>query len=351
MLLCGLCVKKNKMKHQQIKFSSASTDFYFAYGISHLKKIADPKATVLITDENVFNAHTKRFKGWDTIVLKPGEEFKVQGTVDTIIEKLIEMEADRKTTLVGVGGGVVTDITGYVASVYMRGLRFGFLPTSILGLVDASIGGKNGIDVGAYKNMVGIIRQPSFILHDMVFLNSLPQAEWENGFAEVIKHACIKDAALFAELERNTLKTYQGRQKSICELIRRNALIKTKVVQKDEFEKGDRRLLNFGHTLGHALETQYELLHGQAISIGMTYACHISEQLTGFKQTEKVVSLLEKYNLPTYASFNKQKVFDILKMDKKRERKEMNYVLLEKIGKGVVKTISLKQLESIINGL
>ncbi len=343
--------EKNKMEKRTFKFSAASTEIHFASGISHLKKITDPKATVLITDENVFNAHTKRFKGWNTIVLKPGEEFKVQATVDEVIEKLIEMETDRKTALVGVGGGVITDITGYVASVYMRGLKFGFVPTSILGLVDASIGGKNGIDVGVYKNMVGVIRQPAFILHDMVFLNTLPQAEWENGFAEIIKHACIKDAAMFAELESNTLKTYRGRQKTIYELIQRNALIKTKVVQKDEFEKGERRLLNFGHTLGHALETQYELLHGQAISIGMTYACHISEQLAGFKQTEKVVSVLEKYNLPTYASFNKQKVFDVLKMDKKRERKEMNYVLLERIGKGVVKSISLKQLEKIIGGL
>ncbi len=336
------------MIKQFFKFSTASTEIHFAAGINHLKKITDPIATVLITDENVFKAHAKRFKGWNTIVLKPGEDYKVQATVDAIIEKLIEMEADRKTTLVGVGGGVVTDLTGYVASVYMRGIRFGFLPTSILGLVDASIGGKNGIDVGVYKNMVGIIRQPAFILHDMVFLNSLPQQEWENGFAEVIKHACIKDAAMFAALESNSLKNYQSRQKSICDLIQRNALIKIKVVQKDEFEKGERRLLNFGHTLGHALETQYELLHGQAISIGMTYAGHISEKLTGFKQTEKVVALLEKYNLPTYASFDKQKVFDVLKMDKKRERKEMNYVLLEKIGKGVVKSISLKQLEKII---
>jgi 3-dehydroquinate synthase len=333
------------------RFSSSSTEIHFASGISHLKKVTDPKATVLITDENVYNAHTKRFKGWNTIVLKAGEEFKIQATVDTIIETLIEMEADRKTTLVGIGGGVITDLTGYIASVYMRGLRFGFIPTSILGLVDASIGGKNGIDVGLYKNMVGIIRQPAFILHDMVFLNSLPQPEWENGFAEIIKHACIKDAAMFTALENNSLQLYRSKQTAICELIQRNALIKTKVVQKDEFEKRDRRLLNFGHTLGHALETQYELLHGQAISIGMTYACHISEQLCGFKQTEKVVGVLEKYNLPTYASFDKQKVFDVLKMDKKRERKEMNYVLLEKIGKGVVKSISLEQLEKIIGGL
>jgi len=339
------------MDKRRFHFSSSSTDLHFAAGFSALKKITDPKTSILITDENVFKAHSKKMKGWNTIVLKPGEEYKIQSTVDAVIEQLIAMEADRKTTLVGVGGGVVTDLTGYVASVYMRGIRFGFVPTSVLGLVDASIGGKNGIDVGLYKNMVGVIRQPAFILHDMQFLNSLPAAEWENGFAEIIKHACIKDAAMFAGLETKSLKQYQGRQKDICELVRRNALIKIRVVQKDEFEKGDRRLLNFGHTLGHALETQYELMHGQAISIGMTYACHISEQLCGFKQTEQVVALLSKYNLPTYADFDRQKVFEVLKMDKKRERKEMNYVLLEKIGKGVVKSVSLKQLEKIIAAL
>ncbi|RYF92903.1 MAG: iron-containing alcohol dehydrogenase, partial [Chitinophagaceae bacterium] len=198
------------MKHTRYQFSSAPTDFYFAGGISQLKAITDVKSTILITDENIFNAHAKRFKGWNTIVLKPGEEFKVQATVDAVIEQLIEMEVDRKTMLVGVGGGVITDITGYVASVYMRGLRFGFLPTSLLALVDASIGGKNGIDVGVYKNMVGTIRQPAFILHDMVFLNTLPQKEWENGFAEIIKHACIRDATMFKQLEENSFKTYQG---------------------------------------------------------------------------------------------------------------------------------------------
>jgi 3-dehydroquinate synthase len=339
------------MTYTKIKFSNASTDFYFAGGFSYLKKIVDAKNTIIITDENIFKHHQQKFKGWNTVVLKPGEEHKVQATVDAVIEQLIEMEADRKTTLVGVGGGVITDITGYAASVYMRGLKFGFVPTSLLAMVDASVGGKNGIDVGVHKNMVGVIRQPAFILHDMIFLNTLPEAEWQNGFAEIIKHAAIKNAAMFKELEANGIEKYKAKQKLICDLVQRNTLLKAKLVQQDEFETGDRKLLNFGHTLGHAIENQYELSHGQAIAIGMTYACHISEQLTGFKQTDKVIKVLEQYGLPTYASFNKKKVFDVLKMDKKRVRNEMSYVLLEKIGKGMIKQIELKRLEQIIEKL
>lgn len=333
------------------KFSNTSVDYYFDGSISYLKNMVDAKNAIIITDENVYKHHQSKFKGWNVIVLKAGEEYKVQSTVDSLIEELIALQADRKTTLIGVGGGVVTDMTGYVASVYMRGIRFGFIPTTVLAMVDASIGGKNGIDVGVYKNMVGIIRQPAFLLYDLSFLASLPQTEWENGFAEIIKHACIKDAAMFRQLESNRLSLYQAKKNLMSELIKRNVLIKTKVVQKDEFEKAERRLLNFGHTLGHALENQYELSHGQAIAIGMTYACHISEQLSGFKQTEKVVKVVAQYGLPTYASFNKKKAIDVLKMDKKRERKEMNYILLEKIGKGVVKSIPLTQLEKIIQGL
>jgi len=261
------------------------------------------------------------------------------------------MGADRTSTLVGVGGGVITDITGYVASVYMRGIRFGFLPTSLLAMVDASIGGKNGIDVGVYKNMVGIIRQPAFILHDMSLVQSLPEAEWQNGFAEIIKHACIKDAAMFEELEKNSLPLYRGKKTLLSSLVQRNAILKTKVVQKDEFEKADRKLLNFGHTLGHAIENMYAFSHGQAVSIGMTYACHISEQRAGFKQTERVVALLRKYGLPTYTEFDRAKAFEILQKDKKKVSTHMSYVLLQKIGKGVLDAIPLKELEQIIKKL
>ncbi len=339
------------MNKQTFKYNHASTDVYFAGGFSHLKEIVDVKNMIVITDENIFAAHQKRFKSYKTIVLKPGEEYKIQATVDSIIEQLIALEADRKTFLVGVGGGVITDITGYVASIYMRGIKFGFIPTTLLALVDASIGGKNGIDVGVYKNMVGVTKQPDFILHDLIFLNTLAENQWQQGFAEIIKHACIKDASMFKELQQHDLNYYLKKKKEICLLIQRNAKLKIKVVQNDEFEKGERKLLNFGHTLGHALENQYELSHGEAVAIGMTYASNISKQLVGFKQTDIVVKTLQQYGLPTYASFNKQKVFDVLKMDKKRERKDINFILLEKIGKGIIQSIPLNQLEEIIKAL
>ncbi|MBA4197488.1 MAG: 3-dehydroquinate synthase [Chitinophaga sp.] len=339
------------MNKQTFKFSAASTDIYFANGISHLKEIIDVKHAVFITDENVFNAHSKKFKSYKTIVIPSGEAYKNQETVNSIIQQLIAFEADRKTILVGVGGGVVTDITGFVASIYMRGIKFGFIPTTLLSLVDASIGGKNGIDIGVYKNIVGVTKQPTFILHDLIFLNTLPETEWQNGFAEIIKHACIKDAAMFKELQSHSLKYYRSKKKEACLLIQRNAKIKLKVVQQDEFEQADRKLLNFGHTLGHALENQYELSHGQAISIGMVYASAISKQLLNFKQTNAVVQVLEQYGLPTQMQFDKQKVFAVLKMDKKRERTAMNYILLERIGKGVIKQIPVSELEQIIINL
>lgn len=332
------------MQKKVFRFSNSSVDYYFEGRISQIREIVHTAKTIFITDENVFAAHEKQFKSRNTIVLKAGEEYKIQETVDSVIEQLIEMEADRKTILIGVGGGVVTDITGYVASVYMRGIAFGFVPTSLLAMVDASIGGKNGIDVGVYKNMVGIIRQPSFLLFDPSLLQTLPVNEWRNGFAEIIKHASIKDAGMFKELEQNDLSFYQKKKKELSVLIQRNALLKTKVVQQDEFEKGDRKLLNFGHTLGHALENQYDLSHGQAIAIGMAYASTLSQKISGFKNVDRVVNLLDQYELPTFAEFDKEKVIHVLKMDKKKTKNSINFVLLEKIGRAFIKEISIQQL-------
>jgi len=335
------------MKKKAVSFPGKIVQYYFDASFDHLQKIVDKEKVVLITDEHVFSSHQKKFKGWNTIVLKPGEAYKVQQTVDMIIDQLIEMGADRKTILVGVGGGVITDITGYVAGIFMRGIDVGYVPTSLLAMVDAAIGGKNGIDVGVYKNMVGLIRQPSFLLYDYSFLKTLPLAEWQNGFAEIIKHACIKDAAMFKELQQHRLNDYKKDLSLLKKLIERNVMLKTKVVLADEREQGERKLLNFGHTLGHAIENMYELSHGQAISIGMTYATIISQQLKGFKDTDAVVSLLANYGLPTFAGFDAKKAFRVLQKDKKKDDVSIHYILLEKTGKAVVQPLLFVQLKEI----
>jgi len=336
------------MTKLQYKFSGKTTTYYFDAGLPYLEKLVDKQQAVILTDDNIFRHHQRKLKGWNTIVIKAGEAYKMQDTVDSVINQLISIGADRKTFLIGIGGGVVTDIAGYVAAVYMRGISFGFVPTSILAMVDASIGGKNGIDVGLYKNLVGTIRQPQFLLYDYSLLKTLPDEEWINGFAEVIKHAAIKDAALFRELEKNKLSTYRKDRKALARLIRRNVVIKSNVVEKDEFEHGDRRLLNFGHTLGHAIENVYKLSHGQAISIGMVAASLISEEYTDFKDTDRVIDTLKKYGLSTQMDFDAKKVMNVLRMDKKKVRDSMNYIFLNKIGLATVKAIPIVQLEKLL---
>lgn len=336
------------MTQKTIKFSKAETTFYFDAAFAYLEKLIGDSHTILVTDENVFKHHKKKFSSWKTIVLNAGEAYKQQSTVDDLLAQLITAGADRKTLLIGVGGGVVTDITGYAASVYMRGIRFGFVPTTVLAMVDAAIGGKNGVDVGVYKNLVGTINQPEFLLYDTSLLKTLPSNEWANGFAEIIKHGCIKDAAMFNQLLQHKISDYKKNGKLMGALIRRNAMIKAAVVKADEFEQGERRLLNFGHTLGHAIENLYSLSHGEAIAVGMVAASVFSETLTGFKGTAKVIAALEQYGLPTNAAFDKTEVFKVLQMDKKREQSFMNYVLLEKIGKGVVQPIVINELEKFI---
>jgi 3-dehydroquinate synthase len=328
-------------------FSEKKVTYYFDADFSFLEQLVSKEKTIIITDENVFKLQQSKFDGWRTIVIRAGEEYKQQSTVDFIISRLIEMKADRKTFIIGVGGGVVTDITGYAASVYMRGLKFAFVPTTILAMVDAAIGGKNGVDVGLYKNLVGLIKQPEFLLFDYTLLQTLPSEQWINGFAEVIKHACIKDALLFATLEKFTLHDFTADQTLIAELIERNVKIKTTVVVNDEFEQGDRKLLNFGHTIGHAIENMHQLLHGHAISIGMIAACNLSEQLNGFsfEEAKRIVQLLAKYHLPVDMEIEYEKVFEILKMDKKRNGDTMDFILLNKIGDAVIKPIQLEALQ------
>ena len=336
------------MKNWKVKFSTSTVSFVLDGKFATVDKMVDKTNAFYITDENVYALHENKFKGKKTIVIPAGEDHKHQATVDFIIEALLNFGATRQAVLIGVGGGVVTDVVGYVAGVYMRGVAVGFVPTTILAMVDASIGGKNGIDVGLYKNMVGLIRQPSFLLYDLDFLKTLPTHQWENGFAEIIKHAAIKDAKMMKELASHNLAYYQKDKKSLAALIEKNVQIKVKVVQKDEFEKGDRKLLNFGHTLGHAIENEHALLHGHAISIGMVYASKISQVLLGFKEKGLLVDTLKKYGLPTSIHFNIEHAMQIMQKDKKKATAGMQYVLLKKMGQVVYETVPMKSLEKLI---
>lgn len=332
------------MAKNKFSFSRSSVDLITGENFTFLKKLTDPATTIIITDQNVFDAHEKKFRAWHTIVLKPGEKYKVQQTADAVISQLIGYGCDRNYTLVGVGGGVITDLTGYVGSVYMRGIRFGFVPTTLLCLVDASIGGKNGIDAGPYKNLVGTINQPAFILQDISFLGSLPEEEFSNGFSEIIKHAVVKDASMFRKLEDHNASYYRKNKNGLADLVKKNALLKFKVCREDEFEKGERKLLNFGHTLGHAIENQYKLSHGHAISVGMSFAAKLSSEIIHFNEEGRIINLLEKYGLPFYFNYDKDKVIDVLKMDKKKEKQNIHFILVEKIGKGKIQPVSINNI-------
>lgn len=333
---------------KKVAFTQKTVQYYFDAEFKNLKQILPVDKAIIITDEHIAAAHPSKLKGWKTIIIKAGEEYKTQATVDGIIQQLIALHADRKSILIGVGGGVVTDITGYVASIYMRGISFGFVPTSLLAMVDACIGGKNGIDVGDYKNMVGTINQPQFLLYDVSLLKTLPYAHWRNGFAEIIKHAAIKDISMFKELENTSLQKIQKNKMLLQNLIRRNVFIKTKVVQQDEFEKNERRQLNFGHTLGHALEKQYDLLHGEAVAIGMAFAANLSHQLISFKGIDRLINLIAQYDLPTQIDYDADKAFELLQHDKKQESNWMNFVLLQKIGKATVEKMPLSILRNYL---
>lgn len=335
------------MQKTEYTFSKKTVTCYFDADFSFIDQLVKSSGIVIITDENVYRQHAEKLSKYPVIQFATGEEHKNQLTVDSIIQQLIQLGANKTTFLLGVGGGIVTDITGYVAAVYMRGVKFGLVPTSVLAMVDAAIGGKNGIDVGVYKNMVGTILQPEFIFYDYSFLQTLPVKEWVNGFAEVIKHACIKDAFLFGVLEKYSLHEYQADKSLIAELVEKNVEIKSEIVTRDEFETGERKLLNFGHTIGHAIENLHQIPHGHAVSIGMIAACNLSEQVNNlhFNDASRIVKLLAKYHLPVDIETDHEKVFEVLKMDKKRKDDGIHFILLKKIGQAEIVYITLTDLQ------
>lgn len=322
--------------------------------LQNLCKYLPPKKCILITDTYVNNHYSPLFPNFELIELESGEHAKSLETVQEIYGKLLDYEADRSTFIVGIGGGVVCDLTGFAASTYMRGLEFGFVATSLLAQVDASVGGKNAINFREFKNIVGTFNLPKFVICDQALLETLPQREILNGLAEVFKHALIGDPELFDFLEGHFEHGKTGINRDFYHrVVHDSVALKAAVVQIDERESGERRILNFGHTLGHAIERTTNLSHGEAISVGMSFAVKYSEKekILGSRSAQKILSLLDKMKFPIDPVFDKTKTLAAIKKDKKRAGGRIHFVFLKDIGVPEVKKISFAELEDSVHDL
>ena len=300
--------------------------------------------TIVLLDENTAMYCLPHFKknqtfSYNLIEIKAGEEQKTIATVQNIWQQMIDYSADRNSLLINLGGGVITDMGGFAALTYKRGISFINIPTTLLGMVDAATGGKTGIDFEGLKNQIGIIHEPDIIGIDTTFLETLPEREMISGMAEVFKYGFIADKLLLENLKSIDLI------KPSIEIIETCVRIKENIVNQDPNEKSIRKILNFGHTLGHAIESYYltksedkQLKHGEAIAIGMIMALYLSHLKTGLskKELEEGLQILvDRFPMIKINDQDQKKIISLLKHDKKNRGNDLQFVLLEAIGKPV----------------
>lgn len=270
-----------------------------------------------------------------------GESNKTLDTVKGIYKALIEAKFDRKDLLVALGGGVVGDITGYVAATYLRGIDFVQIPTTLIAQSDSSIGGKTGVDFDGYKNMVGAFYMPKLVYMNISALKELDDRQFYAGFAEVMKHGLIKDALFYEWLLDNMYEIHDRDSDVLLEMVMKSCTIKKLVVEKDPKEKGERVLLNFGHTIGHAIEKamDFSMLHGECIALGMVAAAYISWKHNWLSMDEyyEVRDMFVPFNLPiSIDSIHPEEILQLMKSDKKMEAGQIKFILLKKVGKAVI---------------
>jgi 3-dehydroquinate synthase len=275
------------------------------------------------------------------ITIPAGEMAKNLRTVQNCYDQLAAQKLERNSFILALGGGVVGDLAGFVAATYLRGIPFVQVPTTLLAQVDSSVGGKTGVNLRAGKNLVGAFYQPRLVICDLETLATLPEREFISGLAEVIKYGIIFDTKLFAQLERDLPKILQRDERILTQIVARCCEIKAKIVSQDEMESGLRAILNFGHTIGHAIENSFgygKFLHGEAISIGQVAAAKLSEKVLGLPKSdvERIEKLFQRAGLPTQIKLNsvqRKKLFAVMKLDKKVSGGEIKFVLAEKISK------------------
>ncbi len=338
------------MKTIKINLSHASYEIKLGEGILNklpdfLGEIGFSGRLVIICDTVIENLHLDALKGvlkngavdFETIVINSGEEYKTLETVSEIYERLAELKVSRKDTILAFGGGVTGDISGFVAATYLRGIDYIQMPTTLLSMVDSSIGGKTGVDLQYGKNLVGAFKQPKLVVADTSFLNTLPKIQLSSGMAEVIKAGLIRDEKL-TELLLNSDDFNNDKEEIILKAIN----VKKEIVEADEFEKYERMLLNFGHTFGHAIEKYYNfkgITHGQAVAYGMKLITKDKDVLT------LIEKLLVKYGLKTDCKIPLKEIISLSGNDKKANGDSLNIVIVEKAGEGIIKNISFLALE------
>lgn len=316
-----------------------------------LKKLGYKKEQKLciVTDSNVaplyaqevFAQLNTEFPNLFLHVFDAGEANKHLNTVSEVYETLITNHFERKDLLLALGGGVVGDLTGFTAATYLRGIDFVQIPTTLLSQVDSSIGGKTGVDFMQYKNMVGAFYQPKLVYMNLSTLKTLPQKQIVSGMGEIIKHGCIKDASYFYWLKEHHAEILSLRAEELEEMISRSCMIKRDVVEHDPKEQGERALLNFGHTIGHAIEklSNFSLSHGECVGLGIAAASYISRKTDHISQetADVILETLEQFGLPVQiAGYDPQEVLSVTKSDKKMAGGKVKFILLQELGNAFI---------------
>ena len=326
----------------------------------YISEIYKGKKLFIITDSNIEKLYASKiptfFEGYECTIhiIEAGEKNKHLETVKDIYTSMIEDGVTRDDLVVAFGGGVVGDIAGFVAATYLRGVKFIQIPTTVVSQVDSSVGGKVGVDLPAGKNLVGAFYQPKLVLIDIAFLRTLETRYFFDGFAEIVKYGCIYDKELFSKLE-NIVKEDHLRKNlmdNMEDIVYRSCEIKKEVVEKDEKESNLRMILNFGHTIGHAIEQYYNFekhSHGEAVSIGMIDIVNIGEKLGITKKDEiiRIQKLLERLKLPITDNYPIDKITNIMKRDKKSKSDGISFIFLKEIGKvEIIKMSSEEVMEN-----
>jgi len=338
------------MKSVKIKSDTGESVVMIGERLENLKSYLPVKVPIIITDTRVQRHWGSYFPPAHVISIDTGEKIKTLDTLGFIYDQLIALEADRSSFIVGIGGGIVCDITGFVASTYMRGVRFGFVSTTLLSQVDASVGGKNGVNFKGYKNIVGVFNQPEFVICDLNVLRTLPREELLCGFAEIIKHGAIADKDMFDYIEKFRSPALALDLAVIEKLVYDSVIIKSAIVNQDAREHGVRRKLNFGHTFGHGIEKTLQVRHGEAVSAGMVLACELSVKRGHLQASDatRISDLLETYGLPVWLPCDGNEILKAIRMDKKRQGDCIKFVLLSEIGRALVDEVSIQELESFL---